>query len=175
MRPRRPCPRKTMGVAPLQGLADLGSCRSGGMGGDPPARVQGGRQRWASCPGHWWRRDEAVRVRVGRTIGPRAARFSPEDHHGGDACIGYLAFNGVFLTANAAPAAGCAIPVGRMVAPAGGWSGTKRSPRSAPCGAAAPRPTAEPLVSQVRQSLQTSYTQARLGVALLQGLADLAC
>src|SRR6266540_1756772 len=52
-----------LGVAPLQGLADLGSCRSGGMGGDPPARVQGGRQRWASCRGHWWRRDEAVRVR----------------------------------------------------------------------------------------------------------------
>src|SRR6266536_4978271 len=29
-----------MGVAPLQGLADLGSCRSGGMGGNPPAKVQ---------------------------------------------------------------------------------------------------------------------------------------
>src|SRR6266536_1583125 len=147
-----------MGVAPLQGLADLGSCRSGGMGGDPPARVQGGRQRWASCPGAL---EAAGRGGTGagrRTTGPRAARFSPEDHNGGDAYIGYLAFNGEFLAANAAPAAGYAIPVGRMVVPAGGWSGPQRSPRSAPCGAAAPRPTAEPLVSQVRQSLQTSYT-----------------
>jgi hypothetical protein len=59
------------------------------------------------------------------------ARFSLEDHNGGDACIGYLGFNGEFLTANAAPAAGCAIPVGRMVVPAGGWLGTKRSSRSA--------------------------------------------
>jgi hypothetical protein len=41
--------RSRLGVAPLQGLADLGSWRSGGMGGDPPARVQGGRQPWAWC------------------------------------------------------------------------------------------------------------------------------
>jgi len=108
--------------------------------------------------GHWRRRDEAARVRAGRTTGPRAARCSPEDHNGGDAYIGSLAFNGEFLAANAAPAAGDAIPVGRMVVPAGGWLGTKRSSRSAPSGAAAPRPTAEPLVSQVRQSLQRSHT-----------------
>src|SRR6266545_6155266 len=58
----------------------------------------------------------------GRTIGPRAARFSPEDHHGGDACIGYLAFNGEFLTANAAPAAGDAIlSAGWWCLPAAGW------------------------------------------------------
>src|SRR6266536_3343225 len=102
-----------MGVAPLQGLADLGSWRSGGMGGDPPARVQGGRQRWASCRGRWKRRDKAARVRVGRTTGPRAARFSPEDRNGGNACIGYPAFNGEVLTTSGAPAAGDAIPVGR--------------------------------------------------------------
>src|SRR6266536_2350988 len=58
----------------------------------------------------------------GRTIGPRAARFSPEDHHGGDACIGYLAFNGEFLAANAAPAAGDAIlSAGWWRLPAAGW------------------------------------------------------
>jgi hypothetical protein len=89
-------------------------------------------------PGHWKQRDKATRVRVGRTTGPRAARFSPEDHNGGDACIGYLEFNGEFLPTSAAPAAGYAIPVGRMVVPAGGWLGTKRPSRSAPSGAAAP-------------------------------------
>src|SRR6266540_7170393 len=52
----------------------------------------------------------------------------------------YLAFNGEFLTTSAAPAAGDAIPVGRMMVPAGGWMGTKRSSRSAPSGAAAPDP-----------------------------------
>lgn len=42
----------------------------------------------------------------GTDCGPRAARFSPKDHNGGNACIGYLGFNGEFLAANAAPAAG---------------------------------------------------------------------
>jgi len=125
-------PPSDLGVAPLQGLADLGSWRSGGMGGDPPARVQGGRQRWASCRGRWKRRDKAARVRVGRTTGPRAARFSPEDRNGGNACIGYPAFNGEVLTTSAAPAAGDAIPVGRgWCLPTAGWE------RSGP---QAPRP-----------------------------------
>ncbi len=40
------------GVAPLQGLPDLGSCRSGGMGGDPPARVQLGGSDGPRARGH---------------------------------------------------------------------------------------------------------------------------
>src|SRR6266487_697673 len=68
------------------------------------------------------RRDKTAWVRVGRTTEPRAARFSPEDHNGGDACIGYPAFNGEFLTTSAAPAAGDATPVGRgWCLPAAGW------------------------------------------------------
>jgi hypothetical protein len=43
----------TLGVAPLQGLPDLGSCRSGGMGGDPPARVQLGGSDGPPARGHW--------------------------------------------------------------------------------------------------------------------------
>src|SRR6266542_5060739 len=115
-------PPSDLGVAPLQGLADLGSWRSGGMGGDPPARVQGGRQRWASCRGRWKRRDKAARVRVGRTTGPRAARFSPEDHNGGDACIGYLAFNEEFLAAmlRRLPATR-SLSAGWWCLPAAGW------------------------------------------------------
>src|SRR6266540_4669109 len=58
-----------MGVAPLQGLADLGSWRSGGMGGDPPARVQLGGSDGPRARGHWWRRDEAVRVRWDGLLG----------------------------------------------------------------------------------------------------------
>jgi len=70
----------------------------------------------------------------------KSGPIQPEDRNGGDACIDNLAFNGVFLTTSAAPAAGDAIPVGRMMVPAGGWMGTKRSSRSAPSGAAAPDP-----------------------------------
>src|SRR6266536_5962097 len=49
-------------------------------------------------------------------------------------------------------------PCRQGVVPADGWLGTKRSSGSTPSGAAAPRPTAERLVSQVRQSLQRSHT-----------------
>jgi hypothetical protein len=61
--------------------------------------------------------------------GTRRGPISPEDHNGGDACIGYLEFNEEFLAANAAPAAGDVLLVCRMVVPAGGWLATKR-----PCG-----------------------------------------
>lgn len=44
--PGRQGPEPGLGVAPSQGPADLGSWRSGGLGGDLPARMQGGRQRW---------------------------------------------------------------------------------------------------------------------------------
>jgi len=53
----------------------------------------------ASCQGHWREQDGAARVQVGRTTGSSAARCNPEDHNGGDACIGYLGFNGEVLAA----------------------------------------------------------------------------
>jgi hypothetical protein len=58
---------------------------------------------------HWRRRDKAAWVRVGRTTRPRMARLGARITTGGDACISYLAFNGKFLAANAAPAAADAI------------------------------------------------------------------
>ena len=129
-----------LGVAPLQGLPDQGSCRSGGMGGDPPARVQlggsdglvpgatggGGTRRygcgWDGRPGQE-RPDSAPRITTAAM--PVSA---------------ILSSTGSFSPINAAPAAGYAILVGRMVVPAGGWVGTERSSRSAPSGAAAPDP-----------------------------------
>jgi hypothetical protein len=58
----------------------------------PGARITGGgKTRPHACGG------------TGR--GPRAARFSPKDHHGGDASIDSVECTG-FLAASAAPAAG---------------------------------------------------------------------
>jgi hypothetical protein len=101
----------------------------------------------------------------GTDRGPTAARFSPKDHYGGDACIGYFECNEEFPAANAAPTAGCRC-LGRQD---GGLSAgvllpAKRRASSAPSGAAGPDPPTEPLVPQVRQSLRWSHTQARMGI-----------
>jgi hypothetical protein len=80
-------------------------CRAGGSDGFVPGR----RDKAARCG---W---DGLRAR-------RAARFSPKDHHVGNARVGYLESKERFLAVIAASATGYAIPVGRMVVPAsGGW------------------------------------------------------
>jgi hypothetical protein len=62
----------------------------------------------------------------------KSGPISPEDHDVGDACIDDLVFNGEFLTANAAPAAGSAIPVACAAVIVVTCSGVLGDPRPPP-------------------------------------------
>jgi hypothetical protein len=146
-----------LGVAPSQGPAGLATWGSGGVGGDPPTRVRGGRQRWVWCRGHQRLRDKAARVQVGRTAGQQRPDSAPRIARAMMPVSARLR-----VTGGSGRRSGTgwrlALPVGGMVGVCGRLVGSEAGRKLRTRWSSGTRPTTELLVPQVRQSLQRSHT-----------------
>ncbi len=131
-RSRQPTWRPGGSMALLQGLADLGSWRSGEMEGDPCARVQAGRSDGASRRGRWSGGTRQHERRSQRTTGQERPDSASKIATAAISVSAILRRNGKFLapTLRWRPATR-SLSAGWW-SPAGGWSATSgpHAPRS---------------------------------------------